>query len=75
MNIKHSVSSPSYIVWGKFFCKKALHGVTNVFGQIYSGMFYMGTNDQIKQVGEIMVKTFQRSSQVTFPPNDLDLGC
>ena len=34
----------------------------------------MGTNDQIKQVGEIMIKRFQRSSQVTFPPNDPDLG-
>ena len=74
MKIKHSVSCPSYKVWENFFWKKALHGGTNVFAQIYSGMFYMGTNDQIKQVGEIMVKRFQRSSQVTLPLNDPDLG-
>ena len=28
------------------------------------GMFYMGTNDQIMQGGMLMVKRFQRSSQV-----------
>ena len=28
---------------------KALHGGTNVFGQIDGGMFYMVTDDQIMQ--------------------------
>ena len=39
----------SYKVWRNFFRKKALHGGTNLFGQIYRWMFYMGTNDQIVQ--------------------------
>ena len=47
MKIKHSVYSPSYKVWGNFFLKKTLNEGTNVFEQIYGGMFYMGTNDQI----------------------------
>ena len=36
-------------------------------------MFYMGTNDQSMH-GEKLVKRFQRSSQVSFPLTDLDLG-
>ena len=69
MKIKHSGIKPSlplYKVWGNVFRKKALDGVTNVFGQIYGGMFYMGTNDQIMQGGKLFVKVFQRSSQVSF---------
>ena len=38
------------------------------------GVFYMGTNNQIMQGGKLMVKRFQRSSQVSFPLNDPDLG-
>ena len=65
MRIKHSVSSTSYKVWENFFCKKVLHGGTNVFGQIYGrvgGLFYMQTNDQIMQRGKLIVKRFQRPS-------------
>ena len=51
MEMQHSVSSPPYKVQGNFFCKKALHGGTNVLDQIYGGMFYMGTNDHILQGG------------------------
>ena len=51
LKIKHSVSSPPYKVWGNLFLKQALHGGTNFFGQIFWGMFYMGTNDQIMQGG------------------------
>ena len=73
MKIKHSVSSPPYEVWGDFR-KKALHGGTNVLLQIYGAMFYMGTNNQIMQGRKLMVKKFQRSSQVTLPLIDPDLG-
>ena len=63
---KHSASSPPYKVWAKFFHKKVLHGGTNFFGQILGVMFYMYNNDQIMQWGKLMVKRFQRSSQVSF---------
>ena len=66
LKIKHSTSSPPYKVWGNFFQKKALHEGTNFFGQIFWGMFYMGTNTQIIQGEKLMVKRFQRSSQVSF---------
>ena len=59
---------------GTFFAKKALHGGTNVFAQIYGEMFHVGTNDQIMQRGELMVKRFQRPSQVSFPLIDPDLS-
>ena len=74
MKIKHSASTSPYKVWRNFFCKKVLHGETNFFGQIYGGMFYMWTNDQIIQGGKLMVKRLQKSSQVTFPLIDPDLG-
>ena len=63
---KHSASSPPYKVWAKFFHKNVLHGGTNFFGQILGVMFYMYNNDQIMQWGKLMVKRFQRSSQVSF---------
>ena len=53
MKIKHSVSFPLYKAWGKCFCKNVLHGETNFLGQIYGGMFYMETNDQIVHRGEL----------------------
>ena len=76
MKIKHNVSShPSlYKVLGNFFCKISWNRKTIFFGQIYGRMFYMGTNDQIMQGGKLMVKRFQRSSQVSFPHIDLCLG-
>ena len=74
LKTKHSVSSPPYEVWGKLFHKKALHGKTNFFGQIFRGMFYMGTNDQMMQKGKLMVTRFQRLIQVSFPYIDPDLG-
>ena len=67
LKIKHSVSFPPYRVWGNFFHKKALHGGTNFFGAKFcGGMFYIGTNYPIMQGGNLMVKRFQRSSQVSF---------
>ena len=74
MKIKHSASSSPYKVWWNFFRKKALHGGRNLSGQIYGGMFYMGTNDQIMQGRKLMVKRFQSSSQVSFPLIDPDLS-
>ena len=65
LKIKHSVSSPPYKLQGNFFLKKALHGGPNFFGQIFWGMLYMGISDQIMQGGKLMVKRFQRSSQVS----------
>ena len=47
MKIKHSVASPKSM--GRVFLKKALHGGANSFGQIYGGIFYMETNDQVMQ--------------------------
>ena len=49
-------------------------GGQTFFGQIYGGTFYMGTNDQIMQGGELMVQRFERLSQVSFPLSDPDLG-
>ena len=46
----------------KLFHKKALHGGKNFFGQIFLGMFYMGTDDQMMHVEKLMVKWFQRST-------------
>ena len=60
---------------GNDFGKKAMHGGSNLFGKVYGGMFYMGPNDQIMQEGELMVKRFQKSSKVTFPLIEPDLGC
>ena len=57
---------PSYKVWGSFFNRKALYEEQTFFGQIVGGMFYMRANDQIMQGGKLMVKRFQRSSQVSF---------
>ena len=73
MKIKHSVSSRP-AKYGECFRKKALLGRIHFLGQIYGRMFYMGTNDQIMQGGKLMVKRFQRSSQVSFPLIDPDLG-
>ena len=48
LKIKHSVSSTST----KYREHQiALHEGTNFFGQIFWGMFYMGSNDQIIQGG------------------------
>ena len=74
MKIKHSVYSPPCKVWGNLFLKKTLNEGTNVFEQICGGMFYMRTNDQIIQWGTLMVKRFQRSSQVSFRRTDPNLG-
>ena len=41
-------------------------GEQTFFGKSFWGMFYMGTKDQIMQGGKLMVKKFQRSSQVSF---------
>ena len=41
--------------------------VAQTFGQIFGGMFYMGTNDQIMQVGKLMVKSFKGWVKLAFP--------
>ena len=62
MKIKHSVFPASTSkIWEAFFLKKALHGERNLFGQIYEGIFYMETNDQIMQgkgSGEVLQMHF-----------------
>ena len=60
LKIKHCVFSPPYKIWGNFFHKNVLHGGASFFGQIFGGMLYMGTNDQVMQGGELVVKRFQR---------------
>ena len=57
MKIQHSISSPPRDYRGTFFAKKVLHGGTKVLGQIYGGIFYMGTNYQIMQ-GRTLMKLF-----------------
>ena len=49
-------------------------GEQTFLGNFFGGMFYMGTNDQIIQGGKLMVKRFQRSSQVSFSARQPDLG-
>ena len=66
IKIKNSVSSPPYKVWENYFLKKALHGLTNVFRQIYGEMFYMEANDQIMQVEKLMLKRFQSRVKLIF---------
>ena len=53
---------------GTFFMKKLCMGELT-----FGGMFYMWTHDQM-QGGKLPVKRFQRSSQVSFPLIDPDLG-
>ena len=56
VKIKHSLSS-LYQNMSGFFLQKALNRETNSFEKIYGGLFYMGTNDQIMQVGGKVLKT------------------
>ena len=75
MKIKHSVSSPlPSTKYGGNLLQKIFPCRKKHFGQIYGGMFYMETNDQIMQGRNLMVKRFQRLSQVRFSLTDLDLG-
>ena len=48
-------------------------GEETFLGKFFLGMFYMENNDQIMQGRKLIVKRFQRSSQV-FPLIDPDLG-
>ena len=41
--------------------------VAQTFGQIFGGMFYMGTNHQIMQGGKLMVKSFKGWVKLIFP--------
>ena len=66
LKIKHSVSSPPFKIWENFFHRKALHEGANFFGQIFQGMLYKGTDDQIMQRGKLMVQKFIRLSQDSF---------
>ena len=58
---------------GTFFKKKLFMGEETFLGKFFLGMFYMENNDQIMQGRKLIVKRFQRSSQV-FPLIDPDLG-
>ena len=58
-----------------FFLKELCTGEQTFLRKFMGGgMFYMGTNDQSMQGEKLVVKRFQRSSQVSFPLTDLDLG-
>ena len=74
MKIKNSISSPPTKHEETFFVKNLCMTEQTFWGQMYRGMFYMGTNDQILQGGELMVKRFQRSSQLSFRLIEPDLG-
>ena len=50
VNIKYGVSSPQN--YGRtFFLLKRIFMGEQFFGQIYGGLFYIGSNDQIMQRG------------------------
>ena len=51
----------------------ALHGRAKFFGKMFGGIFYMGTNDQIIQGGNLMVKRFKGRIKLVFPLTDSDL--
>ena len=60
-----------------FFLKKLCTGEQTFLSKFMGGgggMFYTGTDDQSMQGEKLVVKRFQRSSQVSFPLTDLDLG-
>ena len=62
-----------------FFLKKLCTGEQTFLSKFMGGgggggVFYMGSNDQSMQGEKLVVKRFQRSSQVSFPLTDLDLG-
>ena len=61
---------------GTFFIKKLCIGEQTFFGQIFWGMFYMGTIDQIMQGGGVNGKRFERSSsgKVLFSTGNIFLG-
>ena len=58
---------------GKLSQKKFRLGEKRFWANLW-GMFYIGTNDHLMQVGKLMVKRFQRLSQVSLPLIDPDLG-
>ena len=77
IKIKHRVSSPLPPTksGGTFFAKKLCMREQAFFmGKCYGEMFYLGTIDQIMQGRKLMVKRFQRSSQVSFFLIDPDLS-
>ena len=65
LKIKHSVSSHPTKYGGTFFIKKLCIGEQTFLGKFFWDVF-MGTNDQIMQGGKLMLKRFQRLSQVSF---------
>ena len=71
LKIQHSVYSTPYKVWGTFFKKKSFAWRTNFFGQIFWGMFYIGTNDQIMQE---WLRGFKGRVKLICPFIDPDLG-
>ena len=75
LKINHSFSS---LHLGKlFFAKRLCIGEQRFWSKFMGGgggLFYTGTNDQIMEGGKLMVKRFQRSSQVSFPLIYPDLG-
>ena len=66
MKIKYSVSSLPYKVLGKCYSKKDLHRGTNFSWQIYGGMFYMETNDQIMQGKSQWLRDFKGRVKLVF---------
>ena len=67
IKIKHTVSSRPTKYGETFFVKKLCIGGTNFFGQIYRGMFYMGTNDQIVQGESLrLLRSFKDRVKLVF---------
>ena len=67
MKIKYTVSSRPTKYGQTFFVKKLCIGGTNFFGQIYRGMFYMGTNDQIVQGESLwLLRSFKDRVKLVF---------
>ena len=66
MKIKYGVSLLPANYRGTFFEKMLCMGEQTFLGK-FMGVFYVGTNDQIMQEWNLMVKRFQRTSQVSSP--------
>ena len=66
LKIKQCLPSPTK--YGEnVFIEKLCMGEETFLGEIFGGMFYMETNDQIMQGGKLMVKSFKGRVKLVFP--------
>ena len=66
LKIKHSVSSPPAKYWGTFFIKKLCMGEQTFLVNLFLGCFTWGLMIRSCKGRKLMVKKFERLSQVSF---------